>query len=53
MCLDIGIEPLGQLGGAAHQFLRAVHRETRAERIFEPAVIGAIPFPAKPFAFDE
>ena len=53
MRLEIGVQPLRQFGGAAHQFFRAGHRETRAERIFEPAVIGAMPFPAKPFAFDE
>ena len=53
MCLEISIKPLRQLGGAAHQFLRAGDRETRAERIFEPAVVSAVPLSAKPFAFDE
>src|ERR1700730_125478 len=53
MRLEISLESRGQFGGTAHHFFRAGHSETRAKSIFEPAFLGAMPFPAKPLAFHQ
>ena len=50
--LQICFQSGRELGRAAHHLLRTSDREAGTERIFEPALFGAMPFPAKAFAFE-
>ena len=51
--LQICLQPGRELGRAAHHFFRTRDREARTERVLEPAFFGAMPFPAKAFAFQK
>src|SRR5437899_2305353 len=44
MSLQIGIETRRHFRGASHQFLRAGNGKARTESVFEPAILGAMPF---------
>src|SRR5262245_31225072 len=53
MSLEISVEPRCKFGRATHHFFRTSNGETRAERIFESAIFGTVPFSAKTFAFKQ
>src|SRR2546421_8459858 len=53
MRLEVSVEPGRELRRAAHHFFRTGNGETWTERVLEPSLVGAMPFPAKAFALEQ
>src|SRR5205807_10120732 len=53
MRLQVSFEPGRELRRAAHHFFRTGNGETWTERVLEPSLVGAMPFPAKAFALEQ
>src|SRR6266404_6664455 len=53
MGLEIRLETRREFRCTAHYFVRAGHREARAERVLEQSVFRAMPLAAKPLTFQE
>src|SRR5262249_5547239 len=51
--LEISLKSRRKLSRTAHQLFRTSNGKTRAERVLEPAILGAMPFSAKALAFQE
>jgi len=51
MCLQVSFKTRRQFCCTPHHFFRAGHGKARTKCVFEAAILGAMPFAAKPFAF--